>query len=665
MANGRILSRDQEEREGRIPPQNIEAEQGVLGSILMDQSGSVLAAARDILAGPEDFYRTAHQILYRVILELADQGKAIDAVTIAAELERLSLWRAVEDADYLCEVIQNVPHAINGKAYAQIVRQKSVTRGLIEVFDDGLRRACSNEFTAEQLLEYSRVELLRVESMVSNWEEPKIAGPTLPPPFPTDILPPPLEDLILRHAESMPCPPDYVAVPALAVAGAAIGRSLAVRLRSEWIQMANIWSAIVGAPGACKSPALDVALRPVRKINRDNFEEYRLGLEAFKAAKREKAEARKMLGRTLAPDDPDDRPPPPKRISVIDATSESLAPRLRDNPRGLLMIRDELSGWICSFDRYASGGGDRENFLSLWNNGAIMVDRKGQLDGVPIYLAHTFFGVTGAVTPKRLTLFGTNSSGETDGDGFFERFLFSYPPELLPQRTAEVDTTEVDALWSDAIRRLWDRPMIQDGFEDPRPYILGFSPEATEAWNAWEDVHCAEMRSPDFAKHLTGAWSKYRNHAARLALIVDQIRWAYDPESLPYPQSLGLRSVRDGVRLAEYFKAHFRRVLSYLRNDNEDDSDARDILQWCILRGELRFSEREVSDNFKRRFEERQPGALGRALAWLEARHCIRKLPVPSRAGPGRRPSAPYEVNPLLLGKRPQNPFYSEARAAQ
>jgi hypothetical protein len=632
----------------KMPPHNIEAEQGVLGSIFLDNS--VLPSVREAVGGPDDFYRDAHQILYRVILSLSDQGKPIDGLTMADELTRLNLFRDIGGEDYLYEIIKVAPHAANAKFYAQIIRQKSVARGLIEVFDDGMRRAYSNEFTAEQLLEYARVEVFRVESLNPNWEEPRTEGPPRPPEFPIDVLPVAMQDLILRHAESLPCPPDYIAVPALAVAGAAMGRSMAITLQPTWRQYANLWSAVIGAPGSAKSPAQDVATRPARKINATNFEEYRDGAEAFKQAKRDRQEARKMLGRGAPPDDPEDRPTPPKRITVIDATAESLALKLRDNPRGVIMVRDELAGWVCAFDRYASGGGDRETFLSLWNNGSIMVDRKGQVDGVPIYVADTFFAVTGAMTPGRLHLLGTDANGESDGDGFFERFLLSYPPEILPRRTDEVDTTELDEFWYGAVKRLWDRQMIQNGFSDPRPFFLDFDPDAKAIWNAWTDRHCAEIASPDFPKHLTGAWSKFRNHAARLTLAVDQVRWAYDPTSPEYPAAVGSASAEAGVKLAEYFKAHFRHVLAYLRGQYGDNPDARDILAWCVARGELRFTEREVSANFRHRFEEKPTGSLGHALEWLENRHCIRKLPLPNRPGPGRRPSQAFEVNPLLLG---------------
>jgi replicative DNA helicase len=134
----------------RLPPQNLEAEQGVLGSILLDNDVLHDVVGQLIV---EDFYRDAHQVLYRAIRDLYDLGKAIDAITLADELTRRDQLESIGGEDYLAEVINSVPHAANAKFYAQIVRQKSVSRQLIESANEILRDGYSNNFTAEQLLE--------------------------------------------------------------------------------------------------------------------------------------------------------------------------------------------------------------------------------------------------------------------------------------------------------------------------------------------------------------------------------------------------------------------------------------------------------------------------------------------------------------------------------
>ena len=133
-----------------LPPQNLEAEQGVLGSILLDND--VLHDVVGLLK-VEDFYRDSHQILYRAIRDLYDLGKAIDAITLADELIRRDQFKAIGGDEFISQILSSVPHAANAKYYAQIVRQKAVSRALIESANEILRDGYSNNFTAEELLE--------------------------------------------------------------------------------------------------------------------------------------------------------------------------------------------------------------------------------------------------------------------------------------------------------------------------------------------------------------------------------------------------------------------------------------------------------------------------------------------------------------------------------
>ncbi|MFO0951153.1 MAG: replicative DNA helicase [Isosphaeraceae bacterium] len=137
-------------RADRQPPQKLEAEQGVLGSILLDND-----VLHDVISelNVEDFYRDSHQVIYRAIRDMYDLGKGIDAITLSEELTRRGQFEQIGGADYLGEIIHSVPHAANARYYGQIVRQKSVSRQLIESANEILREGYSNNYTAEQLLE--------------------------------------------------------------------------------------------------------------------------------------------------------------------------------------------------------------------------------------------------------------------------------------------------------------------------------------------------------------------------------------------------------------------------------------------------------------------------------------------------------------------------------
>ena len=134
----------------RLPPQNIEAERGVLGSILLDND-----VLHDVigLITVEDFYRNSHQVIFRAIRDLYDVGKAIDAITLVDDLIRRDQLQAIGGHEAISQILNCVPHAANAKYYAGIVREKAVSRLLIDSANEILRDGYSNNFTAEQLLE--------------------------------------------------------------------------------------------------------------------------------------------------------------------------------------------------------------------------------------------------------------------------------------------------------------------------------------------------------------------------------------------------------------------------------------------------------------------------------------------------------------------------------
>ena len=114
---------------GRQPPQDLAAEQSVLGGMLLskDAIADVLEKLR-----PGDFYRPAHQNVYDSILDLYGRGEPADAVTVAAELDRRGLLRRIGGAPYLHTLISTVPTAANAGYYAGIVAEKALLRRLVE-----------------------------------------------------------------------------------------------------------------------------------------------------------------------------------------------------------------------------------------------------------------------------------------------------------------------------------------------------------------------------------------------------------------------------------------------------------------------------------------------------------------------------------------------------
>ncbi|HEU4774445.1 MAG TPA: replicative DNA helicase [Lysobacter sp.] len=114
----------------RVPPQSIEAEQAVLGGLML--APDAYDTVGDSL-GEHDFYRRDHQLIFRAIRELAEKSKPFDAVTLGEWFESMGESEQVAGGAYLIELASTTPSAANIKAYAEIVRDKAVLRKLIEV----------------------------------------------------------------------------------------------------------------------------------------------------------------------------------------------------------------------------------------------------------------------------------------------------------------------------------------------------------------------------------------------------------------------------------------------------------------------------------------------------------------------------------------------------
>lgn len=112
----------------RIPPQNLEAEKAIIGSILIDSS--VMNKIGDILK-PEYFYDNRNKTLYEFIVKLYTKGKNIDVITLNAELSKKNKVKQAGGAEYLSEIIAEIPTSANAKDYAEIVRESAIRRQLI------------------------------------------------------------------------------------------------------------------------------------------------------------------------------------------------------------------------------------------------------------------------------------------------------------------------------------------------------------------------------------------------------------------------------------------------------------------------------------------------------------------------------------------------------
>ena len=143
----------------RTPPQNIEAEQAVLGAIFLSDTALITATERLI---PEDFYRAAHQRIYQVMVELAEKGEPVDLVTVTSDLQDRKWLEEIGGVSYLGDVANAVPTAANVEYYSRIVEEKSVLRRLIRVATDIAAEGYASEEEVDTILNEAEKTILEV-----------------------------------------------------------------------------------------------------------------------------------------------------------------------------------------------------------------------------------------------------------------------------------------------------------------------------------------------------------------------------------------------------------------------------------------------------------------------------------------------------------------------
>lgn len=129
---------DETETTALSVPQDVTAEQAVLGSILLSTDPQDLIADLMTILEPSDFYRTAHRLIYAAILKLDETQRAIDILTITDELNKDNQVENVGGMAYLTELASTVPVAGNALYYARIVREKSIRRNMIDTLQNSL-----------------------------------------------------------------------------------------------------------------------------------------------------------------------------------------------------------------------------------------------------------------------------------------------------------------------------------------------------------------------------------------------------------------------------------------------------------------------------------------------------------------------------------------------
>ena len=142
-----------------VPPQNLEAEEAVLGSILLEQD-SIISVMEFLV--PDDFYRVAHQLIFAAMIELNQNSEAIDPITVSEKLRQKNQIENVGGEAGIIELLDKVPTAANVEFYTQIVLEKSTRRKLIKTSTNIVKNAYQEDETIANVLDTAERDILSV-----------------------------------------------------------------------------------------------------------------------------------------------------------------------------------------------------------------------------------------------------------------------------------------------------------------------------------------------------------------------------------------------------------------------------------------------------------------------------------------------------------------------
>ena len=402
-------------------------------------------------------------------------------------------------------------------------------------------------------------------------------------PFPLDELPDVLATFCREVSASVGCDASFPALTVLAVCASAIGTSRQVCLKRGWFAPCVLWTVLIGESGTQKSPPFRMSMKTLNARQDDDILGFNKEMATYSILATNYAREAKLFKNTGEGEPPKSPPKPTRRRCVMsDSTIEALAPILQENPRGVLMGRDELSGWLAGFDKYSSKKGgassDVPKWLEIYNCESITIDRKtGEDRDRFIYVRKPSVCITGGIQPAILARCLTDELKE---NGLQSRLLMTYPPRRMKQWRDDELSEATEQSYAKMVQDLFLLQGELDSAGEPRAATLTLSSEARALFTAYVNRNGEEQ----FALHGAAAaqFSKLEETPGRLAIVIHCVRqvttgvknfWKIDGDTM-----------RRAIALAEWFKTETLRIGRVL-NESQTLREARHLGSWIERHG--------------------------------------------------------------------------------
>ena len=267
--------------------------------------------------------------------------------------------------------------------------------------------------------------------------------------FPLEVFPPFLQALVIELRRTILYPIDYTAASIITAISTCVGNTMRVQVMPNYEEYLVFYMALTGNPGSCKSHPMECIFKPIEEVNRKWSQEFNERLDAYE---REVSQMKKG--------DPHPERPVGRQIIIGDITTEALVEVVRENPHGLCLKMDELTGWVRGFDQYKGGKGSEEAlWLSFYSHKGISKNRV--TDRHKTIVKDPFVNVIGTI--QLGVLKNELLSGDKGSNGFFPRILFALPKNLdKPYRQKQRESSKLLPVWEALITAFAQMPYDPD-----------------------------------------------------------------------------------------------------------------------------------------------------------------------------------------------------------
>ena len=360
------------------------------------------------------------------------------------------------------------------------------------------------------------------------------------PSFPLEIFPKAIRDIIEALEEYENYNVDFSSASFLTVFAAAMGNTWSVRFMTGWVSRPIIYMVLVGSPSCGKTPPLQQAVAPLLKLDGEYDMTYCKEMETYRRWERMSAKQREKHSL------PEEMKMPQRKCHVVvDSTVEALIGALRDNPRGVLIYKDEIDSLLSNFNRY--NGSDEGYFLSLFSGTPFKYSRKSNNEH--IFLANPYCSIIGTTQPGRL---GEQFGGKRMMNGFSSRFLKVYPE--IDKMPSWNDTAMPDGVleeWERIIRKVITVTPSTDQEGKATSIELLFSQEAKLRVIQWKDEVNNKVYAETDSDAVRALCGKLETYLVRFCLVIQIMHGICGESGM---DEIEPRTAELAIKLTEYFR---------------------------------------------------------------------------------------------------------------